>query len=260
MVERRSVAVFADETGLPAVLESLGAIRPACIIVDPRRQGMLDWLQTHGHPAEVLVHPDKHGRAAFEREIADRSPALGVIDSYSRILWLELIGLFPLGVVNVHGGKLPAYRGANVLQWAIINGESDTAVTLHYVDDEGVDEGPIIAAQTVQILHGDTALTLRQKLCSAGQVLLRHWLPQLIEGKAHARAQDPQGARVWPRRRPEDGCIDWSWPDERIRCLTRALVAPWPGAFYFDKTGRKVVVDKALSLDEIAALRKELGK
>ncbi len=260
MTERRSAVVFADEAGLPMILDSLGDIRLACVVVDPRRQAVLEWLKRHNRINDVLFHPDKDHRGEFEREIAGRNPAIGVINSYSRILWSSLIELFPLGVVNLHGGRLPEYRGANVLQWAIINGETETAATLHYVDDEGVDEGPIIAARKVEIRQDDTALTLRENLASAGRDLLRHWLPRLIEGRVPARPQDTRNAKVWPRRKPEDGRIDWSLPDERIRCLTRALIAPWPGAFYFDGAGRKVIVDQPLSLDRIAALRKELGK
>ena len=133
-------------------------------------------------------------------------------------------------------------------------------MTLHYVPDERVDSGPVIATRIVPIGEDDTAPVVRDKLIAAGTVLLDRWLARLASGKAPAQDQDQSKARVWRRRRPKDGRIDWSRSDRRIRDLTRALAAPWPGASYQDRSGRWVTVDRTLSLEQVAALRREVGQ
>jgi methionyl-tRNA formyltransferase len=258
--QSNSIVVFGDEFGLPVVLEVLREVlnkSPAACVIDPRRKTAQDWRTNHAGSLHILRHPQKSQRERFVGMIAGLNPALGIVFSYSRILWPELIDTFPLGIVNLHGGRLPEYRGANVLQWVIINGEAETAMTLHYVD-AGIDTGPVIAELPVVIDDGDTAVTLREHSAQSAKTLLAEWLPRLIEGKVTARPQDESSARTWPRRKPEDGLIDFSWPDERIRNMTRALVKPWPGAHYFDRSGRKIIIDRALSREEVAALRREV--
>ena len=207
--------------------------------------------------AGIYEHPERPGRWALLETLAAHSPSLGVVYSYSRILWPELIELFPCGIVNLHGGPLPEYRGANVLQWAIIQGETQTAMSLHYVD-AGVDTGPVIDQHPVTISPDDTALSVRSKLDQATRSLLRKWVRVLVQGRVPARTQDESRARVWPRRRPADGLIDWSWDDRRICNFIRALAAPWPGAFYVEPTGRQVIVDRPLSPEQVAELRKRV--
>ncbi|CAA7617723.1 methionyl-tRNA formyltransferase [Magnetospirillum sp. SS-4] len=246
---------FADSWGLrllrPFAADCVG------VVVDPSRVNPAEAASLLEWKMPVLTHPRRDGRGEMEADILSLAPALGVIASYSRILWPEVLTRFPLGVINLHGGPLPAYRGANVLQWAIINGEASTAATLHYVDS-GVDTGPVIAASRVPIAPTDSAVDVQGRLTVASAALLTEWLPRAMAGRVPASPQPESAARTWPRRRPEDGCIDWSWPDERIYNLVRALVAPWPGARYRDRDGRWVVVKSMLSLDDIAALRRTL--
>ncbi|MCE5280383.1 MAG: methionyl-tRNA formyltransferase [Planctomycetaceae bacterium] len=260
MSQSRSIVLFADEVGIPLALASAGAGAIACVVVDPKRATAVAAAEQACRPLAipVLAHPSPQGRREFEAAVGDLSASLGLVVSYNRILWPDLLGLFPRGVVNLHGSRLPQYRGANVLQWAIINGETQTAMTMHYVD-QGVDTGAIIAQRDVPIAHADTALAVREKLMSAAAALLEEYLPRLVCGRLSAHAQDEALARVWPRRRPQDGRIDWSWSDRKIHDLIRALVRPWPGAFYRDRAGQDVTIDRYMSLGEIAALRREVG-
>jgi methionyl-tRNA formyltransferase len=246
---------FADATGLAA----LGSFGDGCraVVVDPARTDPGQVAALLGRDRPVLCHPDRPGRESCERAIRALAPALGLVFSYNRILWPELLAAFPHGVANLHNGRLPDYRGANVLQWAIINGETETAATLHYLD-QGIDTGPIIEARAVAISDDDTALSLRDRLLVADRQLLERWLPRLLAGPVPATPQPVAGGQSWPRRRPEDGLIDWSWSDERIRNLIRALAAPWPGARYRDRDGRTVILDRPLSLGEIRDLRRSL--
>ena len=246
---------FGDSLGL----EALASFRQDCVlaVVDPTRLTLDEASVRLGGGIPARPHPDKAQRAAFEAEIAALAPALGVVFSYSRILWPDLIARFPLGIINLHTGPLPTYRGANVLQWAIINGETTSAATLHYLD-HGIDTGPVIAARTVPILWEDSALQLRDRLVQAGSSLLAEWLPQTLRHRVPATPQDDAQAHSWPRRRPEDGEIDWNWPDRRIYDFIRALVAPWPGASYRGPNGATIIIDRMLSLTEIGSLRRSL--
>lgn len=134
------------------------------------------------------------------------------------------------GCLNLHGSLLPKYRGRCPVNWALVNGESQTGVTLHYMTPHP-DDGDIVAQEKVAIDTDDTARTLFAKMETASGKLLDQALPLLAAGKAPRRAQDHAQATYFGARRPEDGEIDWSRDAEQIRNLIRAVAAPYPGAF-----------------------------
>ena len=247
------ILAFGDETGLLPVLE---ALKPSLIVYDPNRKGMADFCRKTG--IRSMPHPQKNRLQEFEALIATSGIGLGVVSSYGRILSTEIINAFPCGIVNLHLSRLPEYRGANTLQWTIINGATETAATLHYID-EGIDTGPVVASKSVIITPDDDALSLQKKLIDAGRILLKTWLPILALGKVEADPQDEEKAKYWPRRSPEDGRIDLNWDAQRIVNMTRALVPPWPGAYFIDSLGNKVIIDRALSLEETMRLKKSHG-
>lgn len=255
------IVVFSDESSIATVLpvcRELGL--KVMFVYDPHRKQIAGAIsRITSQCDEVVAHPEKPGRADFIETIRGFDADFGLICSYGRILWRELLEVFPNGVANVHGGRLPQYRGANVLQWQIINGEPEIDVTLHYVD-EGVDTGPVIGRRTVSVTAADTAVTVRDKCSSAIVPLLREWLPKLEKAKVLAEVQDERLAQRWPRRHPEDGMIDWSWSDRKISNLTRALVPPWPPVYYLGANGERTVLTSVLSEDAVRKLRKELGK
>ena len=157
--------------------------------------------------------------------------------------------------MNIHGGKLPEYRGANVLNWAIINGEEEIGITFHSVDNS-IDTGPIIHELSLEIKENDTAFTLRERLCREIEVQLVSVLHLYIANKLPLKKQKSDNARYYKRRTPEDGLFDWGLSDRRIYNLIRALVHPWPGARYFNKKGQLVVIKEFMSLEEVANLRR----
>lgn len=178
----------------------------------------------------VRVQPPRDRIDPFVRELEALAPDVIVIWSYSMILPAAVIEVPRRGCVNVHGGLLPGYRGPHVLQWAIINGECETGVTLHHVD-AGIDTGPVIAEERFPIGPEDDAGVVRGKLRDAGSRLLRQWWPAIAAGTAPRVPQDESRARYYSLRTPEDGRIDWSASAASIHNLVRALAAPWPGAF-----------------------------
>ena len=253
------VIVFADECGIPVVIAALKNIAEITVIYDPDRSKAVECCKITYPKIKSLPHPAENDYSKFLKNLKDKSPKLGVIMSYSRILKEDMISLFENGVINIHNGKLPQYRGANTLQWSIINGEEETAVTMHYVD-KGIDTGPIIAEALVKINASNTALVLRDKMIKESEVLLKKWIPQLLENKLDAKPQNESNVSYWPRRKPEDGLIDWKWSNKRIHDLTRALVSPWPPAFYLDINNQKVEIKGLMSVEDISDLRRNLGK
>jgi methionyl-tRNA formyltransferase len=149
---------------------------------------------------------------------------------YRHMLADAILNLPNRGAYNLHGSLLPVYRGRCPVNWVLVNGETETGVTLHYMVRKA-DAGDIVGQRVVPIERTDTALILYEKLCGAAGELLDELLPLMKEGKAPRNSQDISSGSYFGGRRPEDGRIDWRWPAEKIYNLIRAVTEPYPGAF-----------------------------
>ena len=134
------------------------------------------------------------------------------------------------GALNMHGSLLPKYRGRAPVHWAILNGETATGASLHYMVEKP-DAGALVDQQSVPILENDTALDVSLKVAEAAEQVLRRSLPPLIAGNASARVLDLAEGSYFGRRRPEDGRIDWRCTARAVHDLVRAVAPPFPGAF-----------------------------
>jgi methionyl-tRNA formyltransferase len=134
------------------------------------------------------------------------------------------------GALNMHGSLLPKYRGRAPVHWAILNGESATGASLHYMLEKP-DAGALVDQQSVPILENDTALDVSLKVADAAEQVLRRSLPALLSGSAQSRPLDLNLGSYFGRRRPEDGRIDWRRGAREIHDLVRAVAPPFPGAF-----------------------------
>jgi methionyl-tRNA formyltransferase len=141
--------------------------------------------------------------------------------------WLQLPGC---GALNMHGSLLPKYRGRAPVHWAIIQGETETGASLHYMLEKP-DAGALIDQQPVAILENDDALQVSVKVAAAAEQVLRRSLPALIAGTAAARPLDLSQGTYFGRRRPEDGRINWRLSARSVHDLVRAVAPPFPGAF-----------------------------
>jgi methionyl-tRNA formyltransferase len=141
-----------------------------------------------------------------------------------------LLEIVRRGALNLHGSLLPRFRGRAPVNWALVEGERETGLTLHYMDEKP-DRGDIVAQRAVAIARDDSALSLTGKLAEAARELLRDATPLLAAGTAPRIAQDHSRSTYFSARSPENGAIDWSAPAERVSNLVRAVTHPWPGAF-----------------------------
>jgi methionyl-tRNA formyltransferase len=158
--------------------------------------------------------------------------------------------LAPLGAAGIHASLLPRYRGGAPINWALINGEERTGVTLFYLD-ELVDGGDIIGQAEIPIAFEDTCATLYQRATEESCQLLEQYVPLIECGSAPRIPQDRARATSFPQRTPDDGAIVWSWPARRLYDWVRAQTRPYPGAFGH-VVGRKVTIWRATPLEEEA--------
>ena len=183
--------------------------------------------------------PEKLGEedARFIRAL---QPDLIFSFSYRLVIPGAILELAPLGAFNIHGALLPRYRGRACVNWAVLNGETLTGVTLHHMVGR-VDEGRVVDQESVPIGPDDTAHDVFKKMIPAARTVLKRSLPAILEGTARGREQDESLATYFGRRRPEDGQIDWSKPARGVYDLVRALTHPFPGAFTH-VSGRKLFI------------------
>lgn len=144
----------------------------------------------------------------------------------------DILSIPRLGALNLHGSLLPKYRGRVPINWAVINGETETGVTLHYMTAKP-DAGDIVDQEKFAIADDDTARTLFDKAVTAAGILLDRTLPLLKNGKAPRTPQNEAEATYFGGRRPADGQIDWTKSAREVRNLIRAVTRPYPGAFSF---------------------------
>ncbi|SLN38161.1 methionyl-tRNA formyltransferase [Oceanibacterium hippocampi] len=165
---------------------------------------------------------------------------LGIVVGVSNLIPDSLLAVPKQGFIGMHPTLLPEGRGRAPIPWAIIKGLRQTGVSLFWCDG-GADTGDLLAQQPVPIRASDTASTLGARTDKVAASLLVKALNGIAEGKAPRTRQDEAAASQWPRRRPEDGLIDWHQPAERLYDWVRALTHPYPGAFT-ELSGRRLYI------------------
>ncbi|MBK5541312.1 bifunctional UDP-4-amino-4-deoxy-L-arabinose formyltransferase/UDP-glucuronic acid oxidase ArnA [Pseudomonas sp. TH07] len=179
----------------------------------------------------IPVHaPEDANHPLWIERIAKLNPDYLFSFYYRNLLSEALLATAGKGAFNLHGSLLPRYRGRAPANWVLVNGETETGVTLHRMVKRA-DAGAIIAQERVAIDRTDTALTLHAKLRNAASSLLHDTLPLLAQGKISETAQDESKATTFGRRTPADGKLLWKNSAEQLFNLVRAVTKPYPGAF-----------------------------
>ncbi len=184
--------------------------------------------------------------------IKEHRPDGVVVSSYARVLPPDVIELSRFA--NVHYAPLPEYRGRANVNWAIINGEPEAAISIHVLAP-GLDSGNILHQQRIPITQEDTVTTLYAKLNDVQRQVLGAVIDRYLAGY-EGEPQDETRATYSCTRTPDDGEIDWSAPTARIHALIRALTSPYPGAFTYLGTRRLHVV----RAEQVAAPRQYVGR
>ncbi|HUV21369.1 MAG TPA: bifunctional UDP-4-amino-4-deoxy-L-arabinose formyltransferase/UDP-glucuronic acid oxidase ArnA [Gammaproteobacteria bacterium] len=191
--------------------------------------------------------PDKINHPLWVEKIRTLQPEVIFSFYFRSMLSQDILDLAPSGCFNLHGSLLPKYRGRAPINWALVNGEAETGVSLHCMTATA-DSGDIIGQQKIPILETDTALDLNRKAVAAAEQLLDKCLPDILAGKAVGTPQDDSLASYYGGRTAADGIIDWNKSNREIYNLVRAVTRPYPGAFTF-RAQSKVLVWAAKAVD-----------
>lgn len=177
-----------------------------------------------------VAQPTKLKDGAIAQEIAASSADLAVVVAYGRILPKAVFEGPAWGTWNVHASLLPKYRGASPIQHAILNGETQTGVTLMQLT-EGLDEGPMLLDRSIDIRSDETAGALTERLAVLGAELLLEGLRLAKSEGLDLTPQDDAAATFAPLIQKGDGRLDLAEPAERLARKIRGF-DPWPGTHF----------------------------
>ncbi|HWQ93521.1 MAG TPA: methionyl-tRNA formyltransferase, partial [Clostridia bacterium] len=178
-----------------------------------------------------VLQPERARNEAFIAQLAELAPDLIAVAAFGQILPQRILDLPRFGCLNVHTSLLPRYRGAAPIQWAILNDDPETGVTIMKMD-AGLDTGDILAQQRTAIEPEDNSQTLHDRLAAMGARLLVETIRAMARGSIRSQPQPAEGVVYAPKIKKQDGQIDWSQPARVVWNRVRGLI-PWPGAFTF---------------------------
>jgi methionyl-tRNA formyltransferase len=181
----------------------------------------------------TVLQPKRMKDEGFIKTLSELIPDIIVVAAFGKILPSKILHLPRYGCINVHASLLPKYRGAAPINWAIINGEKETGITIMQMD-EGLDTGDILLQEGIPIAKDDTTGTLSVRLSQLGAKLLIKALEAIDVGNIKAIPQDNSKASFAPILKKGDGRIDWTREAEDIYNMVRGM-DPWPGAFTYYK-------------------------
>ncbi len=199
----------------------------------------------HGIP---VFQPVKLRDGTALAQIQALAPQLIVVAAYGRILPQDILDCPPMGCINVHSSLLPKYRGAAPINWAILNGDEETGVTIMHMA-AALDAGDIIAQETTPIGEQETAPQLTARLAAMGGALLVNTVAALEAGTAPRTPQAEEQVTLAPMLSREMSPVDWTKSAHAIHCQIRGLL-PWPCAATDVITGEPMKLFAALETGE----------
>ncbi len=228
---------------LEALLDE-SKFKVVAVVTQPDRPKGRD-LKLQASPVKLLalnagipvLQPERARQPEFVDALRQFQPELIVVAAYGQILPTGILDLPRFGCINVHTSLLPRYRGAAPIQWALINGDPETGVTIMKMDS-GMDTGDILSQEVTPITPADDAQSLHDRLADIGARLLVRTIPQYISREIAPRPQAKEGVVYAPKIKKEHGLVNWSQPAEHLWNRLRGLV-PWPGLFTFTSLGTR---------------------
>ena len=224
------------------------AFRVETVVTQPDRPGGRS-LRPQPSPVKTVAlelglpvsQPERCRAPEFLDQMRAVAPGLIVVAAYGQLLPTALLDLPRLGCLNVHASLLPKHRGAAPIQWAVLEGDAATGVTIMRMD-AGLDTGDILSQEATPIGPDDDAATLHDRLGQRGAGLLVRTIPRHAAGNIVPRPQPTEGVSYARKITREDGRLDWSRPAQELHRRLRAFT-PWPGAFTFLRgAGRPVLL------------------
>lgn len=186
-----------------------------------------------------VLQPEKLD-SGFMLQVSGLTPDLFVVAAYGKIIPKEILEIPKFGSLNIHPSLLPRWRGASPVQYAILNGDAETGVTIMLMDEK-MDHGPILTNSEFRMQNAKlTAPELSEILSKMGAELIVETIPGLVSGGIKPIPQDEAEATYSKILKKEDGKVDWLKTAEELDRQIRAFV-PWPGSFTFwQRRGKEV--------------------
>ena len=192
---------------------------------------------------EVLT-PSAFSTSPFTRGRLGGGPDLSIVVAYGKIIPEEILNIPKLGFINIHYSLLPKYRGASPVESAILNGETETGLSIQKMIYK-MDAGPIIEEEKVNIFPDEKAFDLRKRLIQIGGDLLINILPKIINSSTKETEQDETKATFCKKIKKEDGLINLDDDATKNYNKFRAY-ATWPRTFFFKNNKRIIITDAVL--------------
>ncbi len=211
----------------------------------PRPMPVAEWATRHSIP---LIETDNVNSVQTIDKIAGCGPDLFVAIAFGRKIGNRLINIPSKDTINVHASLLPRYRGAAPVNWAIVNGERQSGVTIFSIVEE-IDAGPILAQAKTEIQPNETAGRLHDRLAELAAPLLLETIDKIADGSATHTEQDHSRATLAPRLKKNDALLDFDEPADLLERKIRGFW-PWPGAsavYLSANTGKSIRVAIAMA-------------
>lgn len=213
-------------------------IKPQFVFTDKHSYNIIEYAANNKYPL-YIGNPRKEESKLFIKQFTT-----DIIFSinYFYIVNQNILNHPNKFAINFHGSLLPKYRGRTPHVWAIINGESETGITAHIMNDD-CDTGDIILQESITIKYNCTGADILEYFKEKYPEMLLKILNLIGSNKINPIKQEDSKATFFGKRTPEDGQIDWNWQKERIRNWVRAQADPYPGAFTF-LNDKKIIIDE----------------
>jgi methionyl-tRNA formyltransferase len=243
-----------SEFAVPSLKRLLDSVHEVvCVVTQPDR-GKGRNLKVQATPVKKALKPNRvpifQPETLRDSELQERlrsySTDLFIVVAFGLILPEEVLGIPRLYSINLHPSLLPKYRGAAPVNWALINGETKTGLTVIRMNEK-MDAGDIIMQRSLAIEERDTGETLNERLADLGSLLLLDAVNVIKEDRAKFKKQDEKKATLAPRLKKEDAIIDWNKTSKEIHDRVRGMI-PWPGT-YTTFANKKIIVWKTSVID-----------
>jgi len=202
-----------------------------------------------------VIQPETFKSSEVVEKLVSFQPELIIVAAFAAILPLELLSLLKFACLNVHPSLLPRHRGPSPVANAILCGDELTGVTIMLMD-AGLDTGPILAQEKVEISFMNTTGSLSSKLADVGAKLLLETLPKWLEGELRPQAQDESQATYSRLITSKDAEVDWHLPAIELWRRVRAY-NPWPSCYTWCQ-GKRLRILEAIPCGDLG--QGEVGK
>lgn len=196
-----------------------------------------------------VYQPDSINSRESINKLRELSPDCIVVIAFGQVLKREVLDIPQYGCINIHASLLPKYRGAAPINWAIINGEKETGVTIMEID-EGLDTGDMLHYKKIPIMEEDDSESIHDKLSIIGSHLIVETIEGLKDGSVVKLPQDDSLSTYAPMLSKNTGKIDWNSSGIKIKNLVRGL-KPWPSAYMVYK-GENVKIHKVKVVEKFS--------